>query len=272
MSSPVANTADRNFSTSIGYSFFAHFFIFVLAIFSHFFFRPEAVFMPSSMQVDLVGLPDKYLQTSVKDVKPVPDAAVREQEPAPVPVADPAPAPVAAQPLPSDEVAISLEKAAQKKIPAESQKAKKALQKLKLQAAFEKLQQSENIAKNQKSAQKPAGRMIIRGQEISKGSDLRGIARLDHANFVSKIETHVKSKWFRPEWMRQQNFHSEVQVYIDPGGKIIRYEMTKSSGDKAFDKLAIDTVEMASPVPEPPSYLAELLRTEGITLIFGEKT
>ncbi len=59
-------------------------------------------------------------------------------------------------------------------------------------------------------------------------------------------------------WLqKEQKLHAEVMLRIDASGTITTSELSKSSGNLAYDRAALRAVQKSSPLPPPPDSLAK---------------
>ena len=253
----------------VGFSIGVH--VFILLIFTvKAFFAGDAIEYQSAVRVDLIGLPDKI---TPEDIKPAPIAKEAQKEEAPAP----APAPAekteekAKAELPTkqpkiDSDAITLDK--------NKTKQKDAMAKLKQMSAFEKIQQQELAEERKKqelaAAAAAAKAKQIKGNQISSGSQLSGISRLQADNYIGDVERQIRQNWVLPQYLAKKNLKAQVRVRFDEKGQIISAQIVKSSGNPTFDEIVIDTVQKSSPVPPPPEKFVRLFNLEGVLFGFPE--
>lgn len=224
-----------------------------------FLFPSDPIVFQSALRVDMVSLPDRL---------PV-------SAPAPAPVETTAPslpdkaAPSAATPVktsaPAEEtVVLNPTKPAPKVDPKKNkQQQQAAIAKMKQMSAIDNLEEQFRQDEANKAR-------TYKGNTISKGSELTGLSRLEHDEYVSEVERHVRQFWALPQWLANKDLKAQVRVRFDARGNIIARQLVKSSGNPAFDEVVIDTIEKASPAPAPPERLAKLLEREGILFGFPE--
>lgn len=234
------------------------------------FFIVKAVFLPdesldyeSAIRVDIVGLPEKY--DPDKKIAPLPPPEPPKPEQAKEEKAKPAPEPVVEKEKPTlkkevepDTVNLNQTKAKQAE----------ALKKLKAMAALEKIEQEigeGDDKKNKKQQSQP-----IRGNIISHGSQLSGINKLQHENYISTIDSHVKQYWRIPQWLAKKNLRAQARIKIDDNGNVIEKVLVKSSGNSSYDDAVLETISNATPFPKPPVKFVSLVGGEGILLGFPE--
>jgi colicin import membrane protein len=247
----------------IGYSLVAHVLIFAIFAVKAAFFKGEPIVFESAIKVDLVGLPDKVT------APPLPEAV----SPAPSTAATPAP-----QVETKIEPALPTPKLAQKEkkvdidteainLDVTKRKQSAALERLKRLSALEAIEKEVSEENKKKALDKLKQ---IKGNVLSNGSELSGVTRLQHDNYIAVVEHHVRQNWALPEWLARKNLKAQVRVRFDENGNIISRDIFKSSGNPSFDEVVLNTVEKSSPVPAPPAKFARILSVEGILLGFPE--
>lgn len=225
------------------------------------FYSSEPLIYESAIKVDLVALPDK-----VETNQPL--SAPKDSTPVAPPQAQPAPTikepakPVLAEKLKKvelDQESINLEKTKKKQTA--------AIDRLKQMSALEEIEkQVQNDNKN-RALEKIKK---IKGNALSNGSELTGVTRLQHDNYVATVEQHIRQNWALPEWLARKNLRAQVRVRFDERGNVTSREIFKSSGNPSFDEVALATVEKSSPVPIPPEKFVKILNSDGILLGFPE--
>lgn len=77
--------------------------------------------------------------------------------------------------------------------------------------------------------------VVLPGMEFPDGA--KQVVSVSDPNGIYKglVEHTLRSRWNRPEDMNDDNFVVEVQVAIDPSGKIENYTWVKGSGNTRWD-------------------------------------
>jgi colicin import membrane protein len=240
-------------------------------------FTVRAVFYPSepliadkAIRVDLVGLPDK--------VATLPPLEPLEPAPAPPPAPKSADAPKPTKPVempkpvaqdPGPKVNLNKTKPEDRKREQEA-----ALKRLEAMQKLESMMKSSAQTPPQPAASAAANGKAngspIRGNEVSRGSSLKGVQRLDHENYVNAVDEHVHRHWSLPQWLANANFKARVLVFVDAQGNVVKKQMTQSSGNQVFDERVMLAIERSSPFPVPPSNLVDILAVDGIEFGFPE--
>ena len=249
---------------SVGYSLIAHFLVFLFFTVKAVFFTGDPGIYESAVKVDLVAMPDK-IDNAKTYPELEPEAIEKPTEilqPKPTPASAPAPTKIAVKELQKnvDRDSINLD-AAKKKQAA-------AMDKLKQLEALESIQkdiESDNLKKRSQEKPKP-----IKGNVLSSGSELTGVSRLQHDNYISSVEHHIRQNWALPEWLAKKNLKAQVRVRFDENGNILSKDIYRTSGNPSFDEVVMSTVEKSAPVPPPPAKFVRILSVEGILLGFPE--
>lgn len=222
----------------------------------------ETLIYERAAKVDIVALPDKFphhhVEPEPEPPKPASPVPKMEEPPAPPP-------PVKeAEPVKKiekkDPEAINL-KSNQKK----QQEALKKIQQMKEREAIAKIKNQQAFQKRLAEAKK-----LIKGNQLSSGNDLSGLAKLQHEAYISSLEKHIRQNWALPEWLSSKNLKAQVRVRVDEHGQLVSRELVRSSGNSTFDDLALQTVERSAPMPPPPEKFIKLLKNDGILLGFPE--
>lgn len=234
---------DEKFKKALKVSGILHVSLILFFTVKVYFIPDEIIDYQSALRVDLVALPEKNLN-------PVPEPAAPEALPEkPVPRKRSAPKEDTVVLNPTKKSKADLEK-----------KQQDALNKLKQMSAFEKLQA-------EAAQDKPVQKQVYAGNQIATGSDLKGLSRIQHDNYIGQVERHIRRNWALPQWLANKKLRTQVRVKIDSSGNVLSKDVVRSSGNPSFDEVAVETIEKSSPVPVPPDKLARLLANEGI--LFG---
>jgi colicin import membrane protein len=234
-----------------------------------FFPSAEPIAYQSAIRVDMVGLPDKIdasqpLPPKKQEAKPEPKAAEPpkpEVKPKAEPKAKPEPKPKAAI---KDPEAVNLNK--------DKKKQKDALEKLKAMSALDKIKED---VENEKKKMAGVGKAKesgtkIKGNVLSPGTELTGLNRLQHDNYLASLDQQIKQHWFLPQWLSKKPFRAQVRVKIDEKGQIISREIVLSSGNSSYDDLALDTIDKSAPFEPPPEKFVSIVAVNGLLIGFPE--
>ena len=251
---PAKNEQDfrKAFKISLG----AHIFVAAFLIFRAAFFPTEPIRIENAIRVDIVGLPEK--QARLPDLEPVPEAKPVESKPI-----EPKPEPVETKPRLPDKPAPPPAVAKPRNVKAEQQSAIKRLE------AINKLKQKMENEKRQEIAG-AINKAAVKGNQISKGNSLTGVVKLDHQDYLDKLNAKVKSHWALPRWLQNANLRARVIIYINADGSISKKTFAARSGNQTFDDRVLDAIDKSMPLPPPPSSLSGLLQIEGVELGFPD--
>ena len=266
----VTQTADDRLNRAIGYSIAFHVALFVAFGVRAVFFSSEPLVLENSIRVDIVALPDKGVKQVPLEAKPAPQAP-QEKPPEKPPEPAPKPPPPKAAPVEAPKPAPPT--VAKPEIPKVNlDKAKRdqeaALQRLQAMQTLEKSMRSRNEKPSEAPAESAAPPPPIKGNEVSAGNALKGLARLEHQNYLQGAYARIKSQWNLPRWLSSANLSARVRLYIDENGNVTRKDIVRSSNNAVYDERVMAAIEAASPLPPPPSELANRIAAQGIELDF----
>lgn len=244
-------------------SFLFHIFVIVFIVLEAQFFSTEKIDFSTAVRVDLVGLPDKIDNTP----QPLPEAASTTEESATEKTPEIVETKVDTADAVQDKKVLP-DKLTEKKVDPEAisfdkkdvKKQQSALDKIKSLQAIEKL-------KNEVQAAKPA---LVKGSVLSPGASLSGLNKLQHSGFIQQIDKHIKSNWALPQWLTNKNYKAQVIVKFDENGIVTSKQLVKSSGNPAYDEVALETIDRSSPFPKPPEKFSAIFKFDGILVGFPE--
>lgn len=265
---------DEKLERGLGISFALHALIFSVFTLKAVFFTPETIDFSQAVRVDIVGLPEKVEPQilpppAAEEAKPALPEKVVEKAPEPpkekVAEKKPVPAePIKAPPKKVDD-GINLEKVKSKQQSAlEKLKAMTALEKIKEEAAAEKTKAPPGAGKSDSGVQK------IKGNVLSPGTSITGLAKLQHDTYAADLDSHVKQNWSLPEWLAKRDLKAQARVYIDSRGNILGRKIIKSSGNPSYDEEVLATIDRSAPFPAPPEKFLAIVSVDGILIGFPE--
>jgi colicin import membrane protein len=245
--------AEKPFYKEIKSSVIFH--VIVLGLFSikNIFFSSPSIDYQSAIRVDIVGLPDKI--TSPPTPQKTEEATKPEKETTP----------------PKKE---EVKKPEEKTVPKADAKKdvkdiqKNALDKLK---ALEKIKNSTNAEKTQNDAIEKLKKQEFRGNTLAAGNSLTGTDKFQYDAYIGELDSHVKRFWDLPRWLSEENLRTIVKVKIDSRGFVVFRQIATSSGNQAYDEVALQTVDKASPFPVPPSKFRGSLEVHGFNIEFQKQ-
>jgi len=201
-----------------------------------------------AVRVDLVALPDKLSPEQLQQTEATPEPKVETK-----PEAKPKPTPVDLKK--DDSVNLSKTKTKQSQ----------ALKRLKEMEALEKIKKEMETQERMKKAAK-----LFKGNQISTGSELTGVSKIQHDNYIASVKKHIYRSWALPEWLAKKDHKAQVLVRFDDQGNIIFHQIYKTSGNPNYDEATLEAVQKSSPVPIPPEILIKIMKNEGILIGFPE--
>jgi len=101
---------------------------------------------------------------------------------------------------------------------------------------------------------KELGGLILQGNKVSKGwaivGDTREMVLDEFGKYVAGLPDHVRPNWKLPAYLMKKNLNCRVQIYIGPKGELKKAKLFKSSGNREYDRKALEAVrETSFPVP-----------------------
>lgn len=265
-----SDTADQK--KGLVFSLTAHAVLLLFLIVKSTLFTSDSIDYQSAIRVDLVALPDK--DPAIPAATPTPAEPVKPIE-AVTPTMPPIEKLPQKQPV-VDETAINLDKVKkqeEKKIEKIDEKKKKdALDKIKKLSALEKINSSveteriEKLVGLSESKHKPA----YKGNVLNPGTELTGIHKIQHENYVALIDRQIKENWTLPQWLANKDFRAQALLKVDQDGQIIYNQIYKSSGNANYDDTVIETIRKSGPFPKPPEKFTAILSEKGVLIGFPE--
>lgn len=219
-----------------------------------------------AVRVDFVALPDKNPElTTPGEEKP---AAVEK------PVAETkqeAPAPAEEKPKPKKDVKAETKPDTKVKTPKETKSVKKD-EKLKEQqsSALQRIAALSKIKKKKSTDDSIPEGTTVKGNQLSDGNSLTGVEKIEYNRYLSDLDLHIKKNWHLPEWLVSKPLTASIWVRFDGNGQLLEKKLLRSSGNKEFDKEAMDAVNLSVPFPKPPENLISYFQSQGIELRFPE--
>ena len=134
--------------------------------------------------------------------------------------------------------------------------------------AFRKFLQKRQ--KNRADLSKNESDQLVRGNILSLGTHLKGIDKIKYNRYLDKIDLSVKQKFLIPEWLRNKDLRAQVEIKINPAGRVVDKKIIQSSGNEVYDRLVLRVVDEASPFPPPPYRFKQILLLQGLILGFPE--
>ncbi len=272
----IANSYENN--KGLVFSLGAHVVLFLFIFVRAFVFDSEPIDFQSAIRIDLVALPDKDL-TSPESKQAVEVAKIDPQPEVEVPKEVDTPKEALPDKVIVDDTAIKLEakkkkdqdlkkKIEEKK---EDKKKKAALDRIKKLSALESIKSSVETERIEKIVgQAEAKAKLYKGNILNPGTELAGINKIQHENYVSLIDRQIKDNWTVPQWMAKKDFKAQALLKIDHNGTIIYNQIYKTSGNAGYDEVVLDTIKKSGPFPKPPEKFSAILAEKGVLIGFPE--
>lgn len=255
-----------NLSSGIAVSFAIHAIIISFFTLKAVFFQAESIDFSQAVRVDMVALPDKITnELPPAPPKPKSKPQLPEKKSAAPPVEKAEEKVVKKTPPPKTvkDDGVNLERVKNQQ--------KNALDKLKAMAALEKIKQEASASKAAESSKSSTTESAkVKGNILSPGTSLTGLAKMQHENFASDLDRHVKQHWSLPEWLAHRDFKAQARVFIDSRGNILDRKIVKSSGNPNYDDEVLATIDRSAPFPAPPEKFIAIVSVEGILIGFPE--
>ncbi len=231
-------------------------------------FPGNPVMIAPSLRVDLVGLPDllKKDLSSVPKTLPKSDLQQKLEEAArDAKKIKPVPQEEAVKP---DEMVLNPKKV-EKKAEPDDEKAKAKEKAKKIDSALAKIRALERLKEKSDAETSDDDALVIKGNQISKGTSLSGDARENaQAGYYDLVREALVEYWSLPPWLGRQKLSAQIQIRIDPAGRVLSAKFTKPSGNAQFDEAIQATIKEAQPLPRPPKELLSSLADDGVIVGF----
>ena len=140
-------------------------------------------------------------------------------------------------------------------------------------AKRKKLKRSRIGIKNEKIIKN----LLIEGNKISKGDNLTDGETLSKEeeirkafeNYAERLRSSVKNFWKLPEYLKgDSNLRCRIQIFISSEGKLLNIDIYESSGNKEYDKRAVQTVKITAPFPPAEKNIEDRLLNGDLILGF----
>lgn len=252
------NSDSESLTRPVAWSVIGHIALVICLTIKTYFTPEETLDFAPAVRVDIVSLPNKLPQKMLP-YESLPEPPKEKEAPPPPPIQPKFESKAEPKAPAIDKDAVDLTKIREKQA--------EALRKLRAQEAIEKLKK---LAQTETKTQKQGSekRRLIEGDEIRAGTALTGLNRLQHDEYVSALEPHIKQHWSLPEWLARKGLQATVQLRIDARGLLLDKRIVKSSGRAEYDEAALDTIDKANPFPAPPQKFISLMETTGVLIHF----
>jgi TolA protein len=260
------HVAEQGYARALKVSFGIHVAALVFIVFKSLVFPSKPKPYVPSLRVDMVALPDvlkKDLQNlplneSSKQISEAIKNAEKEAKELAKPVVKEPPI-EKAEP---DEMVLK-----PKKTSPEADKKATAKREKKLMSSLDRIKALAKIEGDTQTEAKTSG-VIIKGNQISKGSSLSGDARESDARYEDAVLSKLQQNWSLPVWLSRQNLSAKVRIFIDSRGRVRNYRFEQPSGNPQFDAAIKKTIEDSQPFPPPTEEVASSVLVDGIAFGF----
>ena len=110
------------------------------------------------------------------------------------------------------------------------------------------------------------------GNTLRKGSILHGKNVREISNIKNKYLTRliavIRENWKLPTYLMGKKLSCKIRIFISKKGKVLKYEIYKSSKSKSYDNWAVKSIKMIKVLIPPPQEIQEGLRRGDLILGF----
>jgi TonB family protein len=271
-------TGDSELLNGLVWSVGVHVGLFVFALFFQLLFPPRFEKMPTTLRVDLVGLPDQLTRDLPKSsTLPASETAKPAQAAAPAPAAPappkeqptPKPSPKPSPPPRESQMAIQKE---EPKVVAQVEKKPEPKpepdptpdRQSQIGGALARMRALERVREETQTETAP-----FRGNQISGGSSLASDAQIgDLPSYAEEVREALRRNWSLPVWLSRQDLSANAIIRINSLGHVTRIEFTQSSGNDQFDAEIRRAIQASQPLPLPAGSERSSVLSNGILLGF----
>lgn len=257
----METTREDQLGRAFTWSLVAHGGILFFILLKSLVFPGEPVLIAPALRVDVVGLPDMLKKDLSQVSKTLPsDLQEKLVEAAKdakkiQPVAEP-------EAVKPDDMVMNPKKVEKKFEPDAKEKAKKLESALARIRALERLKDSDETESKEDA-------VVIKGNQVSKGTSLSGAARENaQAGYYDQIREGLAQFWTLPPWLSRQKLSAQVQIRVDPAGRVLSTKFVRPSGNAQFDEAILSTIRESQPLPRPPKELTDSLASNGVIVGF----
>lgn len=115
-------------------------------------------------------------------------------------------------------------------------------------------------------------KLILEGNKVSQGSSYTGeqldVSKQLFIRYVQELPDKVRPFWKLPTYLIDKNLQCRVQIFIGSDGRVLKMSLYESSGDKEYDKKAMEAIRAASPLPKPPTAILSKMAKGQVILGF----
>jgi len=115
-------------------------------------------------------------------------------------------------------------------------------------------------------------KILAMGNKLSEGNSYTGGSGTNSGDlfdtYAMKISEAVRGKWKLPGYLLGKDLSCRVQVYISSRGKLLKFKILESSGNKDYDQRAIAALKRVGSYPIPQKEIAARVAAGDIALAF----
>ena len=231
------NSFDKKLSFFLILSLIFHLIVILILIISKnlskLFKKDQNILIQNAIRIDTIGLPDLPSKTKSKKEKRKAVTIPKEKK--------------------KKEKAVT--------IPKEKEKKKKGTQKEK---AAQKAKNTQSL-KNKSNKGNKLSKGAKEGKENISAQQLSEITL-----YANQIHNQTKAQWRPEKHLTEKQLTSQVEIKINPFGRIIYKQILISSGNELFDNSVLSAIENSSPYPQPPPEIQKFIK-DGIVLTLSSE-
>ncbi len=233
-------------SRGVTWSIVGHASFFVLIILKNL-VMPSAPFIHTPvLRVDVVGLPDILKKDLSQVSKNQPKSAEIEK--------------IIKETAAPDDMVLNPKKEVKEK-----KKEKEQPREEKMSSALARIKALEKI---REQSNEDSG-VIIKGNQISKGSSLSGEAKeSSETGYYDLIKDRLADNWALPPWLARQKLSAQVVLNINSEGQVTRVQFSRPSGNPQFDEAIRQSIKLSNPFPKPPKEILTIVQNQGVLVGF----
>lgn len=144
-------------------------------------------------------------------------------------------------------------------------KQQSAIEKLKAEAAIERLRKLEE---EKASEPEETQEIEFKGNRLSSGTQLEGLSQIQFERYYDELKAKLYESWSIPQWLSEGDYKAQALVSIDANGNVTAKSILTSSGNEVFDNAVFTAIDNANPFPPPPDRLKSLISGKEIVFVF----
>ena len=242
----VNSIHSEKLSRGVTWSLIGHGTIFLVLILKSWVFPSTPFIHTPVLRVDVVGLPDILKKDLNQVSKNKPQSAEIER--------------IVKETVAPDEMVLNPKKEVKEK-----EKKKEKPREEKMSSALARIRALEKI---REETAEDSG-VIIKGNQISKGSSLSGEAKESaESSYYDLVRDRLVDNWALPPWLARQKLSAQVVIHISSEGQVSKLQFTRPSGNTQFDEAIRASIKLSVPFPKPPKEVLTIVQDRGILVGF----